>query len=197
MPYPLPAGGGYGFNEMEDTMLYLKEVNAGDAEAEWRFLRDMPAEENGVENKWHGCSRETFMTVALPKLLAYARGENLAEGHVPQTACFLWADGEIVGLFKLRHYLNDALRDGAGHIGYFVRADCRGRGCGTEGLRLTLEKGKDIISEEEFYLRLYKYNTPSLRVMQKNGGRIVGEDEEHYFVRIPKPRGGEERKEEA
>ena len=179
-------------------MLYLKEVNREDAEAEWRFLRDMPAEENGVENKWHGCDWETFQSVALPKLLSYARGENLAEGHVADTAFFLWSHGEIVGLFKLRHWLSDALREGAGHIGYFVRKDCRGRGFGTEGLRLTLEKGRSIIPEgrpttygfndpeDEFYLRLYKYNTPSLRVMQKNGGKIVGEDEEHFFVRIPK-----------
>ncbi len=178
-------------------MLYLKEANLSDAEAEWAFLRDMPENENGVENRWHGCSLETFMNVALPRLLSYARGENLGEGHVAQTTFFLWAEGEIVGLFKLRHWLNDALREGAGHIGYFVKKDCRGRGCGTEGLRLTLEKGRDIIPEEEFYLRLYKYNTPSLRVMLKNGGRVVGEDEEHYFVRIPKPRGREERKGEA
>ncbi len=168
-------------------MLYLKEANLNDAEAEWTFLRDMPENENGVENRWHGCDWETFMNVALPKLLSYAKGENLGEGHVPDTAFFLWADGEIVGLFKLRHYLNEALREGAGHIGYFIKPDCRGRGYGTEGLRLTLERGKDMIPEEEFWLRLYKYNTPSLRVMQKNGGRIVGEDEEHYFVRIPKP----------
>ena len=71
-------------------------------------------------------------------------------------------------------------------LGISVLRDYWGRGVGTEGLRLTLEKGRDVIPEEEFYLRLYKYNTPSLRVMQKNGGRIVGEDEEHFFVRIPK-----------
>ena len=109
-------------------MLYLKEANLNDAEAEWAFLRDMPENENGVENRWHGCSRETFMTVALPRLLDYAKGENLREDHVAQTTFFLWADGEIVGLFKLRHWLNDALREGAGHIGYFVKPDCRGRG---------------------------------------------------------------------
>lgn len=168
-------------------MFFLKEANLADGEAEWAFLRDMPEEENGVMNRWHGCSRETFLGEALPGMIAHGKGEDLQPGHVPDTAFFLWADGEIVGLFKLRHYLNDALREGAGHIGYFIKPDCRGRGYGTEGLRLTLERGKDMIPEEEFWLRLYKYNTPSLRVMQKNGGRIVGEDEEHYFVRIPKP----------
>ena len=167
-------------------MLYLKEANLDDAEAEWHFLRDMPENENGVVNRWHGCSRETFMAEAVPRMLALSRGENLPEGYVADTAFFLWKDGEIVGLFKLRHRLNDALREGAGHIGYFIKPDCRGRGYGTEGLRLTLEKGREIIPEEEFYLRLYKYNTASLWVMQHNGGRIVGEDGEHWFVRIPK-----------
>ena len=167
-------------------MLELRAANAADAEAEWRFLRDMPENENGVENRWHGCDWETFRTVALPGLLDHAQGKNLREGHVPDTAFFLWNGGEIVGLFKLRHHLNDALREGAGHIGYFIRKDCRGRGFGAEGLRLTLEQGRSIIPEEEFCLRLYKYNTPSLRVMEKNGGKIVGEDEEHYFVRIAK-----------
>ena len=167
-------------------MLELRAVNPADAEAEWAFLRDMPEDENGVMNRWHGCDWETFQNVALPKLLDYTQGKNLREDHVPDTAFFLWADGEIVGLFKLRHYLSETLRNGAGHIGYFIRKDCRGRGYGTQGLRLTLEAGRSIIPEEEFYLRLYKYNTPSLRVMQKNGGKIVGEDGEHWFVRIGK-----------
>ena len=166
-------------------MLYLKEVNPADAEAEWAFIRDMPENENGVENHWHGCDWATYRDIALPRAIAMSRGEDLPEGYVPSTACFLWADGEIVGLFKLRHWLSDALRNGAGHIGYSIKPDCRGRGYGTEGLRLTLDKGREIIPEEEFYLRLYKYNTPSLRVMQKNGGKIVGEDGEHWFVRIP------------
>ena len=167
-------------------MLELREANLADAEAEWAFIRDMPENENGVENRWHGCGWETYRDTALPRAIAMSKGENLPEGYVPCTSFFLWADGEIVGLFKLRHYLSDTLREGAGHIGYCVKKDCRGRGYGTEGLRLLLERARDIVPEEEYYLRLFRYNTPSLRVMEKNGGRIVGEDEEHYFVRIGK-----------
>ena len=167
-------------------MLSIKKANLSDAEAEWAFIRDMPENENGVENRWHGCDWETYRDTVLLGTIAKARGEGLPEGYVPCTTLFLWNDGKIVGLFKLRHYLNDALRAGAGHIGYFIKEEYRGRGYGTEGLRLTLELARDIVPEEEYYLRLYKYNTPSLRVMQKNGGRIVGEDEEHWFVRIKK-----------
>lgn len=62
----------------------------------------------------------------------------------------------------------------------------RGKGYGTKGLALTLEYGKNIIPEDEFYLRVNKDNPASLKVMIKNGGRIVCENDEKYFVRIKK-----------
>ena len=154
---------------------------------EWRFARTMPQDENGLVSKWSGISREEFVTVALPQALAWAKGEELPEGIVPETQYYLWADGEIVGQFRLRHYLNEALRAGAGHIGYYIAPPFRGRGYATEGLRLTLEKAFTVVPEEEIYLRLLRSNTASLRVMEKNGGRVAGEDEEHLYVRIPKP----------
>ena len=167
--------------------LRLKETNWEDLEAEWRFVRDMPEDENGLTNGWHGISREEFAAVALPRALAWAKGEALPEGIVPETQFYLWADGEIVGQFRLRHRLNETLRRGAGHIGYFIASPFRGRGYGTEGLRLTLEKAAAVVPEEEIFLRLLRNNTASLRVMEKNGGRVVGEDGEHLYVRIPKP----------
>lgn len=39
---------------------------------------------------------------------------------------------------------------------------------------------------DEIYLRLLKSNKASLRVMEKNGARCVGEDDEHLFMRIRK-----------
>ena len=167
--------------------LLLKETNREDLEAEWRFVRDMPEDENGLTNAWHGVSREEFASVALPRALAWAKGEALPEGIVPETQFYLWADGEIVGQFRLRHCLNEALRRGAGHVGYYVAPPFRGRGYATEGLRLTLEKAFAVVPEEEIYLRLLRSNRASLRVMEKNGGRVAGEDEEHLYVRIPKP----------
>ena len=78
-----------------------------------------------------------------------------------------------------------------GHIGYYIAKEHRGKGYATEGLRLTLDYARHIVPEEEFYLRLLKTNPASLKVMLKNGGRVVGEDEEHLFVRIPNPGKGE------
>ena len=69
---------------------------------------------------------------------------------------------------------------------FFIAKEHRGKGFATEGLRLTLEYGASIIPEDEYYMRLNKDNPASLRVMLKNGGRIVGETEDKFLVRIPK-----------
>ena len=167
-------------------MLYIKEANFEDIEKEYLFVRDMPVDENGLTNQWHGVSREEFEQIALPSMLDFQKGENLPEGYVPETFLFLWNDDEIVGQFRIRHYLCESLRTGAGHIGYFIKKEFRGKGYGTEGLRLTLQVARDIIPEDEFYLRVNKDNPASLKVMLKNGGYIKAEDENKYYVRIKK-----------
>lgn len=168
-------------------MLYLKKANYEDLVQEWEFVRDIPVDENGFGNKWHGCSRETFETEAMEEMLRFSKGENLPEGFVPETFLFLWDDNTIVGQFRIRHHLCESLRTGGGHIGYYIAKEYRGRGYATEGLRLTLEIARSIVPEEEFYLRVNRNNPASLHVMQKNGGRIVAEDKEKYYVRIPNP----------
>ncbi len=168
-------------------MLELRKANQKDLEAQWRFVRDMPEDENGVENHWVGISLENFENKALPAMLAYAEGRDLPEGYVPETFYFLWDGDTIVGQFRLRHWLCESLRSGAGHIGYFVARQYRGRGYGTEGLRLMLEEAREIVPEEEIYLRVNRDNPASLRVMLKNGGTVVSQDDAKFYVRIPNP----------
>ena len=167
-------------------MLYVKKANLEDIEKEWAFVRDMPEDENGLTNAWSGISHDDFGNKALPDMLRFSRGENLPDWMVPETFLFLWEDDTIVGQFRIRHYLNDALREGGGHIGQFIKKEYRGKGYGTKGLALTLEVARTIVPEDEFYLRVNRDNPASLKVMQKNGGRIVKEDDEHYYVPIKK-----------
>ncbi|MBQ7920706.1 MAG: GNAT family N-acetyltransferase [Lachnospiraceae bacterium] len=167
-------------------MLYIKEANYEDIEKEYLFVRDMPVDENGLTNPYHGISREEFEERALPEMIAFAKGENLPEGYVPETFLFLWEDENIVGQFRIRHYLCESLRTGAGHIGYFIKKEFRGKGYGTEGLRLTLQIARNIVPEDEIYLRVNKDNPASLHVMLNNGGYIESENEDKYYVRIKK-----------
>ena len=159
-------------------MLYLKDANYDDIEKEYLFVKDMPVDENGLTNEWNGISREEFASTALPAMIAYSKGEQLPEGFVPETFLSLWNDDEIVGQFRIRHYLCESLREGAGHIGYFVHKNHRGKGYGKEGLRLTLQIAGNIIPEDEVYLRVNKDNPASLKVMLHNGGYICKEDDD-------------------
>lgn len=161
-------------------MLYLKEANMENAEKEWLYITDIPEDENGFGNSYFGIGREEFERSTLPKIIANSQGIGLPEGHVPETYFFLWEDDNIVGLFKIRHYLNEGLRNGAGHIGYGVKKDC----LGTRGLALTIEKAKKIIKEDEIYMSVNIDNPASLKVMEKDGAYIHHSDEHKYYTRI-------------
>ena len=165
-------------------MLYLKAVNWEDIEQEYIFTTEQPADENGFTNKYEGVSREEFEKVVLPRLVNNSKGIDLPEGHVPGTEYFLWDDDEIVGLFRIRHELNDFLREGAGHIGYGIKKEYRGKGYATKGLALTIEKAKEIIKEDEIYMSVHKDNPASLQVQLKNGAYIHHEDDKEYYTRI-------------
>ena len=165
-------------------MLYLKEANFEDAEKEYEYIRDLPEDENGFMNSDYNISKKDFVEIALPRYINHSKGIDLPDGWVPSTTFFLWNDDEIVGLFRIRHYLNDHLRNGAGHIGYGIGKQHRGKGYATEGLRLTLEKAWNIIKEDEVYISVHKDNPASLKVQIKNGAVIHHEDEKEYYTRI-------------
>ena len=165
-------------------MLYLKKINFEDVEEEYKAIKSMPAQENGFENKYHDVTKEEFINEVIPKLLKNSEGLDLPDGYVPDTYFFLWDDDKIVGLFKIRHYLNDFLRKGAGHIGYGILPKYRGKGYAKKGLVLAIEKCKEIIKENEIYLSVHKDNPASLRIQLGCRAFIVGETEEEYLTRI-------------
>ena len=163
--------------------LRLSKMNYADAKEEYEALIDIP-EENGFENPFKDISYEEFYNNAIESAIKESRGIGLKEEYVPQTIYFLWDNDEIVGMFKLRHYLNESLKDGAGHIGYGIRKSKQGKGYATIGLKLLIELAKKIIPENEIYLSVHKDNLASLKVQQKNGAYIDHEDEEEYYTRI-------------
>ena len=133
-----------------------------------------------------GVSYEEYMDKVLPELMMHEKPVNMPDWFVPETFYYLWDDNVLVGEFRIRHYLTDALKTGAGHIGYSIKKEFRGKGYGTKGLALTLELARNIIPEDEIYFRVMKTNIPSVKAIQKNGAYIAKEDDTHYFMRIKK-----------
>lgn len=164
----------------------LRKINLQDAKQQWEYTRTLPANENGLTNPFHGVAYEEYITDVLPKVISYEDPVDMPEWFVPETYYYLWDGDKLVGEFRIRHHLTDTLREGAGHIGYSIKKECRSKGYGTVGLELTLAIAKTIVPEDEIYLRVNKDNTASQKVMIKNGAYKAGEDECHFFMRIPK-----------
>lgn len=165
-------------------MIYLKEANCKDFQKEYEYISSLASEENGFTNDNYGCTEMDFKKV-LQNFIDNSKGINLKTGRVPMTHFFLWEDDTIIGLFRIRHCLNDFLREGPGHISYGIKEEYRGKGYGTEGLRLAIEIAKKIVPENEIFMCVEKQNIPSLKVQIKNGAYIHHESDEEYFTRIP------------
>ena len=104
-----------------------------------------------------------------------SRGVGLLPGHVPQTTFWLVRGGTtIVGSSRLRHYLTPALEQEGGHIGYNVCPSERCKGYGTRLLALTLEKAR-ARGLQRVLVTCDTDNVASARIIQKNGGHLVGE----------------------
>ena len=176
----------------DGDMTELRKINTKDVEAQWQYTRDLPPDENGLTNPFHAVSYSEYVNRVLPLQISYEHPVNMPDWFVPETYYYLWTDGRLVGEFRLRHHLTEALRNGAGHIGYSIRDTERGKGYATEGLRLVLRIAADTVPEDEIYMRVLKNNPASQRVMLKNGAYPAGEDEEHIFMRVPKNRIGKE-----
>ena len=100
---------------------------------------------------------------------------KLRPGYVPQT--IFWAldeKGEAIGMVRVRHYLNDKLREEGGHIGYYIRRDKRNKGYGKEILRQALEQLRKI-GEGRALLTVNMDNVASIKVIQANGGVLESE----------------------
>ena len=142
-------------------------------------------DENGFMNNAYGFTLEQYKEYVETKKY-HSMGLRLYEGWVPDTAYVLEDNGIYVGLFNLRHYLTDALANGAGHIGYGISSKYRNQGYASKGLALVIEEAKKIIPEDEIYISVHKDNPASLKVQLKNGAVIHHEDEQSYYTRVKK-----------
>ena len=161
----------------------LVEVWQADPERAFDLFAAFPADECGFENPAAGMDRERFAAY-VRELRDQSMGVGLQDGWVPSTKYVLVADdGDYVGIFNLRHRLTERLRAGAGHIGYGIAREHRGRGYATAGLLLTLARAREI-GIGEAYLSVRKDNPASLAVQRHCGARIDHEDATEYYTRI-------------
>lgn len=156
----------------------------GGLDRAYELFGKFQADEHGFANDAYGLSRDEFAQY-MRKVEDMHAGRNLPEGYVPATKYILVNDsGDYVGIFNLRHRLNDRLREGAGHIGYGIALEYRGRGYATAGLRMILVTALAEYGIKEAYLSVNKDNPASLAVQRHLGARIDHDNDTEYFTRI-------------
>lgn len=168
----------------DTSKLYLKLANTDDWREEYEFIHTLPADEHAFLNPDKDATEEEFRNQVLPRLINNAKGIDLPKDWIPYSTWFLWADGKVVGLFRIRHHLTPALRECGGHIGYSIHPAHRGKGYATKGLSLAIAEAKKIIPEDYLIMSVHKDNIASRRVQEKNGARIVADKGTYYVTRI-------------
>ena len=160
-------------------MLELRELSVLDGEDVYQLLQTIGNNENAFTNPVFGRSY-IFFRQWLGQQYDWSLNRNLPEGYVGQAIYWLYADDHPVGIGKIRYALTEQSRQIGGNIGYAISNKCRGMGYGTVLLKMLLQKAKDI-NLKELLLTVEKVNPSSKRVIEKNGGRLIDENEERWF----------------
>jgi predicted acetyltransferase len=106
--------------------------------------------------------------------LKYENPAALEHGYVPQWDLWLIENQEFIGRSKLRHKLNDRLREFGGHIGYEIRPSKRRMGYGSLLLKLTFEKAREL-GLKRVLITCDVENLGSRGVIEANDGKLEGE----------------------
>ena len=103
------------------------------------------------------------------------KGIDLKPNLVAQTTFWLVEDDHtIVGESRLRHALTPDLMLEGGHIGYAIRPSQRLKGNGTNILKLTMLKAKEM-GFDKVLVTCDKDNIGSSKIILANGGVLDGE----------------------
>lgn len=154
--------------------LELRKLSETDGKDIIKFLRNFPLEENGFYNPADPkdlVNEESFKLWVTEKLNE-DKGINLKDGYVPQSIYWVVLNNRVVGIGKIRHYLNEHLLNDGGHIGLGLSKECRGNGVGTQALNLLLDLAYKNYGIEEVLLTNNEDNLASRRIVEKCGGTL-------------------------
>ena len=116
--------------------------------------------------------------------------KEAADGHVPSTTFFLYDDEKdrFLGAANIRHFLNEDLLLGGGHIGDGIRPSERRKGYATLMIGLALEECRKL-GIDRVLMTCDKDNIGSAKSIINNGGVLEnefinedGEIEQRYWI---------------
>lgn len=88
------------------------------------------------------------------------------KGRVPSSSLWLMDGERFVGIYDIRHNLNDYLKKTGGHIAYQIIPSARGRGYVKQGLKMVLDWAWKNLRLEAALLSCHQENQASYRAMK-------------------------------
>ena len=163
-------------------MIELKQSNKNLEEPEYEMLQGIINGENGFMNEVFGMSYEEYKKWLIVQD-DYHLGKNLPQGWIPATTYFLYDNNIPVGIGRIRHETSEYLQKivGAGEIGYGISKLYRSKGYGNILFKELLKKCIDF-GYEKITLFPHKNNEATIRIMLKNGGKIIGNFKEDKLI---------------
>jgi predicted acetyltransferase len=154
--------------------MILRELNLADEKAFYQMLDEW--DDSSGFNLLFGLVSDLSFEKFLSLMNDLKLGKNLSASEVPTTSLYAFEDCAIVGKVSLRHCLNPHFEKTAGHIGFGVVDKYRGKGYGNEMLLLALPQAKQL-GLSRVLLICAEDNHASMRIIQKNGGVLIGTSE--------------------
>jgi predicted acetyltransferase len=161
---------------MKSNELELRPLRPEDETSFRRAISSFNAEQTPFEFAFDFDDSAPFAKY-IEKLEAWARGESLPDGFVPNTYLVGIVDGQVVGRLSLRHRLNDFLARIGGHIGYGVAPDYRRRGYATEMLSQVLPTCSSM-GIKKVLITCDVDNLGSTKVIERCGGIFENETDD-------------------
>ena len=113
-----------------------------------------------------------------------AQGIGLPDGFPPQQVYWLLKDGkQIVGEIRFRPVLPPPYEKFNGHVGYNIRPAQEGKGYATRQLALLMDEARRL-NLSGISLTIEGDNPASVRVIEKNGGKLLQSIENPVKARI-------------
>ncbi|MCD2347374.1 GNAT family N-acetyltransferase [Clostridium guangxiense] len=148
----------------------LKELSIYDGTDIFAMIKEIGPGENGFINGGYRICYDEFKSY-LEGHFELSRGMNLSSRYVPQTIYWLYINDRPVGIGKLRHHLNDRLKEVGGHIGYTIRPSERRKGYGNILLKELLKEAKKS-GVNKVFITCIKGNMPSRKIIERNNGKL-------------------------
>ncbi|MBT3231289.1 MAG: GNAT family N-acetyltransferase [Calditrichaeota bacterium] len=144
------------------------------ANAAYEMMLEISSYENGFQGFTKETTSEDFPAY-IDQLIEMEQGHNLPDHLVPMTTFWLIRnESELIGIGRLRHRLNDRLREHGGHIGCMIRPHLRSKGLGTALVSMLCDEAAKL-EIDRVLLTCLTTNIASKKIIEKNGGKLERE----------------------